>query len=52
MEKFKEKINQLKLEIDGSNARADVAEKKLSALSQQLAAKGYHINVIIMIMTF
>lgn len=52
MEKFKEKINQLKLEIDGSNTRADVAEKKLSALSQQLAAKGYDINVIIMIMTF
>ena len=40
MDKFKEKINQLKSEIDASNARADLAEKKLSVLSEQLAGKG------------
>ena len=40
MEKFKEKINQLKSEIDGANLRAETADRKIGHLQEQLGAKG------------
>jgi chromosome segregation ATPase len=46
MEKFKEKITQLKLEIDTANARADQAEQKLSELTAALSSKGTFIQLI------
>lgn len=40
MDKFKEKINQLKAEVDGANARHEVSQKKLDAVNAELASKG------------
>lgn len=40
MDKLKEKVQQLKAEVDAANARFEVAEKKLVKVKSQLVDKG------------
>ena len=40
MDKFKEKINLLKQEVESAHTRTQIGEQNLSGFRQQIAAKG------------